>query len=149
MQSTTSTEIANTQNGSDISPTPAQVIEVMEENIRVDTEDVVTGKLKIRKTVSEETHTVNAPIINDEYEVVRVPVESKILNAPPPPVRHEGDTTIISVIREITVVEKRYEVIEEIRITRHQVEQPLVHEINLRKEQIHIDRESADDGNVG
>jgi uncharacterized protein DUF2382 len=81
--------------------------------------------------------------------VVRVPVESKILTAPPPPVRHEGDTTIISVIREITVVEKRYEVIEEIHVTRHQVEQPLVHEINLRKEQIHIERESADDGKAG
>ena len=121
-----------------------EVIQVMEEKIVISKEKVVTGKVKIRKTVTEELHNVSVPIVNDEYEVVRVPMESKLLMAPPPAVRQEGNTTVISVIRELTVVEKRYEVIEEIRVTRHKTELPLIHEISLKKEHIKIERESSD-----
>src|SRR5690349_4978537 len=107
-------DAVNAFNGSDTSAKTEEVINVIEEKIVIEKEHVETGKIKIRKTVTEETHAVNVPVVNDEYEIVRVDVPHKTLMEPPAPVRQEGDTTIISVIREITVVEKRYEVIEEI-----------------------------------
>jgi len=122
----------------------SNLIQVVEEKIVIGKEQVVTGKVNIRKTVSEEIHAVNVPIVNDEYEIVRVQVEPKTLMTPPEAVRQEGDTTIISVVREITVVEKRYEVIEEIHVTRHKTELPMIHEITLRKEHVHIDRKEQD-----
>jgi hypothetical protein len=47
---------------------------------------------------------------------------------------------IIPVLREITVVQKKYEVIEELHITRQSVETPLVQEITLLKEHVHVER---------
>ena len=123
----------------------SELIQVVQEKIVIDKEQVETGKVHIRKTVSEEVHAISVPIVNDEYEIVRVKMEPKTLMTPPDAVRQEGDTTIISVIREITVVEKRYEVIEEIHVTRHKTELPLIHEISLRTEHVQIDRKETDE----
>jgi hypothetical protein len=49
---------------------------------------------------------------------------------------------VVTVLREVSVVQKKYEVIEEIHITRQFTETPLVQEITLLKEQIDIERSS-------
>jgi uncharacterized protein (TIGR02271 family) len=116
-------------------------IPVVQEQLKIEKEQVVTGKIKIKKTVTEEVQTVNVPVFSDEYEITRVPVEKKTLDTPPPAMREEGDKTIISVIREITIVEKRYEVIEEIHIRKHKREIPLTQEVRLKKENVSIERE--------
>jgi len=145
MKRTASGDQASGRKDDNFTSDNTEVIQVVEEKIVVGKERVVTGKVKIRKSVTEEVHAVSVPIVNDEYEVVRVNVEPKTLLAPPAAVRQEGDTTVISVIREITVVEKRYEVIEEIRVTRRKTELPLIHEITLRKEHVKIEREAEQD----
>jgi stress response protein YsnF len=53
---------------------------------------------------------------------------------------------IIPVLKEITVVQKKYEVVEELRITRRVTETPMVQEITLRKEHIHVERSANDAG---
>ena len=116
-------------------------IPVFGENVSVQMKEVVTGKINIRKSVHEEVQTVNTPVVRDEYEIARIPVHSTVLQAPPEPVRHEGDTMIIPVVREIIVVEKRYEVIEEIHIRHHKTESISTQQITLKKEQVHINRE--------
>jgi uncharacterized protein (TIGR02271 family) len=117
-----------------------QVIPVVHEHATVHKEIVETGKINIRKTVVEEAVQVNIPIINESYSIERVPVSNNVSDAPPPAVRYEGDVMIIPVVREITVVQKRYEVVEELRITKVVTESPLVQEITLLKEQVHIER---------
>ena len=119
-----------------------EVVPVMEERAIVQREVVETGKVHIRKKVTEEKATVNLPIINESYEVTHVPVPKQVLDAPPAAVRYEGDKMIIPVIREITVVQKKYEVIEELHIMRHVTETPLVQEITLLKESIEVERRS-------
>ena len=128
-----------------VSQFPDEVIQVIEEHITVDKKRVLTGKVKIRKTVTEEVRSVDVPMVNEEYEINRVPVASKILDAPPAAIRMEGDETIIPVVREITVVQKKYEVVEEIRISKIKREVPLTHEVTLRKEQIDIRRTPVND----
>lgn len=117
-----------------------QIISVVHEQAIVHKEVVETGKVHIRKRVTEEVISVNLPIINETYRVEHVPVEKKILDTPPPAVRYEGDTMIIPVLREITVVQKKYEVIEELHIIKQSVETPLVQEITLLKEHVHVER---------
>lgn len=116
------------------------VIAVVHEHAVVHKEVVETGKVRIRKKVTEEVVSVNLPVVNETYRVEHVPVEKKILDTPPPALRYEGDKMIIPVLREITVVQKKYEVIEELHITREAVETPLVQEITLRKEQVQVER---------
>jgi uncharacterized protein (TIGR02271 family) len=118
-----------------------ETIPVFGENVSVQKKEVVTGKINIKKSVHEEVQTVNTPVMRDEYEIVRVPVQSTVLQVPPEPVRHEGDTMIIPVVREITVVEKRYEVIEERHIRHHKTESISTQQITLKKEQVDINRE--------
>lgn len=127
--------------------TPAgkqQVIPVVEEFATVHQEMVDTGKVSIRKTVTEEQALVNLPITNEFYDIERVAVH-EVRDSPPPSMRYEGDTMIIPVTKEITVIQKRYEVVEELRITRKLTETPVMQEITLRKEQVHVERRRGDD----
>ena len=117
-----------------------EVIPVIQERAVVRREIQETGKVRVRKKVTEETAIVNLPIINESYHIERIPVESKILDEPPPAVRYEGNKTIVTVLKEITVVQKKYEVIEEIHLTLKLTETPMVQEITLRKEHVDIER---------
>lgn len=119
---------------------PETVIPVIEEYATVQKEIIETGKVRIRKTVTEDKAIVNLPIINESYDITRVPVSSAVHDTPPPPVRYEGDTMIIPVVKEVTVMIKRYEVVEEVHITRKRTETPLMQEVTLRREDVHIER---------
>ena len=131
-----------TEQGSRLDPQrfSEEVVPVIEERAVVQREVVETGKVRIRKKVTEEKATVNLPIINESYEVTHVPVPKQVLDTPPAAVRYEGNKMIIPVIREITVVQKKYEVIEELHIVRQVSETPLVQEITLLKESIEVER---------
>src|SRR5215203_996697 len=120
--------------------TTEEVIPVIQEHAIVHKEIVETGKVRIRKKVTEEIATVQLPVINESYHIEHVPVTPKVLDTPPPAVRYEGNKTIITVLKEITVVQKKYQVIEEIHLTLKLTETPLVQEITLRKEHIDIER---------
>lgn len=115
-------------------------IKVIQEFATVDREVVETGKVRITKTVTEETIGINAPITNESYEVKHVAVPYKLLDQPPLALTQDGNLTIITVVREISVVVKKYEVIEEIHITKQLTQTPLTHEISLRKENVHVER---------
>lgn len=119
---------------------PDVVIPVIEEYATVQKEVIETGKVRVRKTVTEDKAIVNLPIINETYDITRVPVSNEVHDTPPPPVRYEGDTMVIPVIKEVTVMVKRYEVVEEVRITKKVTETPMMQEVILRRESVHIDR---------
>jgi uncharacterized protein (TIGR02271 family) len=118
------------------------VIPVVEENAVIGKEVIETGKIRIRKTVTEDTAVVNLPVINESYDITRVPVNA-VHETPPPAVRYEGDTMIIPVVKEVTVMVKRYEVVEEVRITKKLTETPMMQEIKLRREHVDIERSSG------
>ena len=116
-----------------------KVIPVMEEFAVVSREVVETGKVHIRKKVTEEQALVNLPVVNESYHIERVPVHT-VQDTPPPSVRYEGDVMIIPVTKEFTVVQKRYEIVEELRITRNVTETPMLQEISLLKETVEVER---------
>ena len=127
------------QNNNPAEQKTTQFIPVVEEFPVINREVVETGKVHIRKTVSEEQAVVNLPVINETYHIERVPVH-QVQDTPPPSVRYEGDVMIIPVTKEITVIQKRYEIIEELRISRQVTETPMIQEITLMKESVHVER---------
>ena len=123
----------------DVADDNARVIPVMQEQVTVGKRMVETGKLRISKKVTEDQTSVSIPLVQEQYDVERVPV-NQVVDTPPAAMRYEGDTTIIPVLREVLVVQKRYEIIEEIRITKHRSENTETQNVTLRKEDVHIER---------
>jgi uncharacterized protein (TIGR02271 family) len=119
------------------------IIPVIQEQIVIDKQVIETGKVRVRKTVSEETASLNIPLIQESYDVQRVPVQ-QVLDTPPG-VRYEGDTIVVPVMREIVIVEKKYELIEEVRLTKRTTAIPHVQDITLLKEHVQVERIRLDE----
>ena len=114
-------------------------IPVIEERISIDKKVEETGKVRLTKKVHEEEKMVDVPSMQEEVEVERISI-NKFVDSPPPPVRQEGDTTIISVLREVTVIEKRLELVEEVRITKRKVKSYTTQRVTLRREEVDVER---------
>ena len=119
--------------------TAETIIPVVEESILLEKKTVDTAKVIISKKVTEHQEEINIPLLQEQYEVVRVPVNQTVASLPAA-IRHEGDTTIISVVREVLVVEKRYEIVEELHITKRVTEHMETQSITLQSEEVSVTR---------
>ena len=124
--------------------TPA--LHVFQEKVNIDKKTVVSGKVVIQKKVYEEEEIVAVPVAHEEVEIKKVAVNKYVETAPG--VRHEGDTTIIPVIKEVLVVEKKLLLVEEVHVTKHVVQQTKEHTIALRKEEIEVERYNRNPNNL-
>jgi uncharacterized protein (TIGR02271 family) len=104
------------------------------------------GRLRISKRVNSTASIVDEQLRNEHYEVKRVPVNQTI-DKPVEP-RQEGDTLIFPILEEVLVVEKRLVLVEEVHVTRRIEEKRERHEVDLRKEEIEIERVEPRDGEV-
>lgn len=122
----------------DSTDAPLHVIPVVAEEATVQKRKRTTGSVAIRKSVHERTEVVDPALQSEEVTVERVSI-NRIVEAPVP-VRQEGDTTIISLLEEVLVVEKRLMLREEVRITRVHKEIHDPQEVQLREEHVEIVR---------
>lgn len=117
------------------------VIPVIQESAVVKKRVVETGRVRIRKDVREYEEHVDIPHVHEEVRVERVPVDQFVDEAPQ--VRTEGDVTIIPVLEERYVLEKRLVLVEELHIRRerHETHRPEV--VKVLKEEVEVDRVPA------
>src|SRR5215213_6119807 len=118
--------------------TSAAVVPVIEEELRVGKRVVETGRVRIRKTVHEHEEVVDEPLMREEYDVERVPID-EFVDGPVGP-RHEGETLVVPVLEEVLVVEKRLVVREELRITRKRTEEREARRVTLLSEEVSVER---------
>jgi uncharacterized protein (TIGR02271 family) len=123
----------------------AVVVPVVAEQLEVQKRKVEGGGVRIRKTVSEREEVVDEPLMREEVQVKRVPV-NKVVDGPVP-VRHVGDTMIVSLLEEVLVVEKKLMVKEELHIKKEQVESYRPQRVTLRTEEAVVER--VGDGSGG
>ena len=97
------------------------IIPVLEEELHIDKEVVESGKIRIIKKVKEENNTVEVPIEHTKVNVERKPI-NQYVDSNHQAIRHEGNTMIVSVLKEVVVVEKKTLLVEELHIqkTQHQ-----------------------------
>ncbi len=138
----------NKQFSNDRAPANLAKIPVIEEKVSIGKEVKETGKVRLTKKVHEEEQLVDIPGIQEEVDVERIAI-NKYVDSPPPPVRHEGDTTVISVLREVTVVEKRLELVEEVRITKRQVKTENAQTVTLRREEVNVEHSENNEPGSG
>ena len=113
-------------------------IPLVEERLAIEKRQVETGRVRVRVEVDEREEMVSAELRRDEVEVERVPMNIPVREIPS--VRLEGSTTIIPVVEEVVVVEKRLVLVEEIHLRRKS--SSTTHEIptTVRSERAVIDR---------
>ncbi|HEX6184750.1 MAG TPA: YsnF/AvaK domain-containing protein [Pyrinomonadaceae bacterium] len=119
------------------------VVPVVEEELRVGKRVVETGRVRVTKSVREREEVLDEPLVREEYDVERVPVN--VFVGEPVGPRHEGDTLIVPVLEEVLVVEKRLLVREELRITRRQTEERETRRVTLLSEEVSVERTGPQD----
>jgi uncharacterized protein (TIGR02271 family) len=119
-------------------------IPLAEERVSVTKREVETGRLRIQVSVEERQDSVPVELAHDEIEVERVPVNRAVSQLPS--VRLEGSTTIIPVVEEVVVVEKRLILVEELHVRRKSVSETREIPVVLRSEQVRIDGSGELDG---
>lgn len=121
--------------------TGAVVFPVVEEEIAIAKRTVERERVRVSTHVSVREELVDVPLVQEEINVVRVPV-GRVVEAMEGP-REEGDTLIFPVYDEVLVVEKRLVLREEVRLKKSRREQHEEQRVSLRREEVQIDRTSA------
>jgi len=118
------------------------VIPVIEELLQIDKKVVETGRVQIEKKVTDKEVTLELPLIEERINIEKKEVNQFVETAPPP-VRYEGDTMILSVVREEAVIVKKLFFVEELHITRQKTETQMVSKETLRIEELTINRSDS------
>jgi uncharacterized protein (TIGR02271 family) len=121
------------------------VMPVIAETLDVQKRKVQTGGVRIKKIVHEREEVVDEPLMREEVQVKRVPI-NRVVDAPVP-VRHVGNTMIISLLEEVLVVEKRLMLKEELHITKGEIETYKPQRVTVRTEEAVVER-VEDDGDA-
>jgi uncharacterized protein (TIGR02271 family) len=116
------------------------VLPVVEEEVRVGKRQVETGTVRIHKHVHEHAEEVDIPLLADEVEVERVRVDRPVDG--PVDIRHEGETTIIPLLKEVLVVQKQLVLHEEVHVRKRQREHHDVRQVTLRREEVSVERDA-------
>jgi uncharacterized protein (TIGR02271 family) len=114
------------------------VVPVVVEELDVQKRAVETGKVRITKVVRERETLVDEPLFRDNVAISRLPMQLVVEG--PIPMREENGTTIISVVEEVLVVEKRWMLREEIHIRKRRTETHQPQPITLRSEEVQVER---------
>jgi uncharacterized protein (TIGR02271 family) len=119
-----------------------ETIPLVEEELRLGKRSVATGKIRVRTVVDTVEDVARADLEEARVDVTRVPVNKEVDAAPD--VRTEGDVTIVPVLEEVLVVEKRLVLKEELHIRRHVVHENVEVPVTLRKQRAVVERLTAD-----
>jgi stress response protein YsnF len=112
------------------------VLPLVEEEVRVDTRTVTTGRVTVRTVTETVEEVARVALSGEEVEVERVPVGRRI--DAPPPVREENGVLIVPVIEEVAVVETHLVLREELR--RRETSETVEVPVTLRKQRAEVDR---------
>jgi stress response protein YsnF len=114
-------------------------IPIVEEQVIVSKQLIEKASVRILKEVSQSEELVQTGGFDETVTVVSVPRNIYVDNAPPP-VRYEGNTLIIPVLREEMVVVKRLLLVEELHVTKTCTQTTDEQVVTLRKESIKVIR---------
>lgn len=127
---------------SDAPKDPDATIALAEEHLSVGKRQVETGRVRVRVVTDEETVSAQASLFDHGVDIKHVPVGRVVTEVPQ--VRQDGETTIIPVLEEILVVEKRLVLIEEVHIRRTTSQTDAEQPVTVRRQRAEILRTASD-----
>ena len=117
------------------------VFPVVQEEVAVSKRSRPIARVRVRKHVVEREVPLELVSAQEIVEVDRMPIEREVATIPE--TRVEGDTTIVPVVEETYVVEKRLVLREEIRITKRRTEHTRRIRVPAKREEVTIERETS------
>ena len=114
------------------------VIPVIEEELDTGTRAVKTGSVRVDKHVEKRIRRIHAPLLHEDVEVRRVPVNRVVEDIPP--ARRSGNTVIVPVVEEELVVTKRLVLKEEIHLIKRRTRNRIEKEVELNREHAEVHR---------
>jgi stress response protein YsnF len=114
------------------------VLPIVEEEATIEKKVVKRGTLRLDTRTDVVEERVREQLVGDEVEVERVAIGREVAEAPP--VRTEGDVTIVPVVREELHVEKRLVLVEEIHLHRRIRTEEVDIPVELRRQSAVISR---------
>jgi stress response protein YsnF len=119
-----------------------EMVPLVEETASVWKREVVTGRVRVRTVTDMVEELARADLQQETVEVTRVPVD-RVVDAPPE-IRIENGVTIVPVVEEVLVVEKRLVLKEELHIRRTVAARPAEVPVTLRKQRAEVERLAPD-----
>jgi stress response protein YsnF len=115
-----------------------RVIPVVEEQAVIRKHKKLTAGIRVRTVVHEAQEVIDEPLATEDIAVERTPLDRWV--DAPVPIRHEGDVTVVTLVEEVVVVEKRLRAIEEIRISKRRSVRHEPQQVTLRREEVVVER---------
>lgn len=125
---------------------PSPTLEIVSESATVSKRDIVTGKVRVETRTEQHEELVTAALRSEAVDVERVRVNRQVDETPA--IRTEGDVTIIPIVEEILVVEKRLVLTEELHIRRTVSHETVEARIDLRKQYAEVERHAVDNHSI-
>ncbi|MDG9793626.1 MULTISPECIES: YsnF/AvaK domain-containing protein [Brucella] len=118
---------------------PDEKLSLIEEQLVIDKRAVRDGSVRVSTKTEFVTEAAEARLDSENVEVTRVAIGREVSEAPA--VRTDGDVTIVPVVEEVLVVEKRLMLVEEIHIRRVATTEDVTIPVELRKQRATIERD--------
>jgi len=113
------------------------VVPVVHEVMDVQKRWVESGRVRVTKVVHQHEEIVDEPLLREDVEVERIAINRAVDG--PVAIRHEGDVTIVPILEEVLVVEKRLVLKEELHIRKRRSEVSQPQRIVLRTEEATVE----------
>ena len=123
-------------------PRDSATLPLLAEELSVAKETRETGRVRVSTHTHEREALIDEDLARDRVEIETIPVGLRIDAVPE--VRQEGDTTIIPVVEEQLVVERRLVLKEEIRVRRLRTTERHQEKIALRYQEAVVTRYQQD-----
>jgi uncharacterized protein (TIGR02271 family) len=125
----------------EVAPGEEIVLSLIEETARIEKRAVETGRVRVSTRTETVDQVLRESLRSDNVAVTRVPIDRTLAEGETPPVaREEGGVTIIPILEEILVVEKRLVLKEEVHIRRTTAGEEVEVPVTLRRQHAVIER---------
>lgn len=114
------------------------VLPLHAEEISVNKQRVVTGRVQISTVTREREQLVDELLTREYVEIERKPLGKAVARVPA--VRKVGNTIVIPVMEEVLVVERRLILKEEIRVRLVQKKESRLQRVTVRKQELVVNR---------
>ncbi len=120
------------------------VIPLAVEEAIVSRRTVKTGVVRVERTTHIREHVIQEDVSRERVDIEHVPVGRYVETIPP--VREEGDVTIVPVVDEVVVVERRLLLREEVHLRRVRTTEQHMETVALREQEATVTRTPAGQG---
>ena len=116
-------------------------LRLLAEEVTVSQRSVAGDTVRVETVTRTRDHHIDESLSHVQVEVERVPIGRPVTAVPP--AREEGETTILSVVEEIIVIERRFILKEEVHIRRVHVAERHQETVVVREQSVEVSRVEA------